>query len=66
MDLTLNGEPTHTPDGQSVSDLVARLGLGGCAVAVEVNKEVIPRRRHVQTQLNSGDVVEIVTLVGGG
>jgi thiamine biosynthesis protein ThiS len=35
-------------------------------VAVEVNRELVPRRNFEATQLQEGDHVEIVTLVGGG
>jgi len=66
MMLTVNGETTKTNTGQSVRDLVVELGLGGRAVAVEVNKQLIPRKQHGHTCLQNGDVVEIVTLVGGG
>jgi thiamine biosynthesis protein ThiS len=40
--------------------------LNSSIVAVEVNKQLITRRLHAETQLNDGDVLEIVTLVGGG
>jgi thiazole synthase len=35
-------------------------------VAVEVNRDVVPRARHPEHPLREGDTVEIVTLVGGG
>ena len=38
----------------------------GRAVAVEVNKKIVPRKTHDQARLTDGDVVEVVTLVGGG
>jgi sulfur carrier protein len=66
MDLNVNGEPKHLPDGHTVADLVVDLGLGGRAVAVEVNRNVVPKRLHASTTLNEGDAIEIVTLVGGG
>lgn len=66
MNLTVNGEATRAPDAQSVRDLMVRMGLGEKPVAVEVNRQVVPRRQHSQTTLREGDVVEIVTLVGGG
>ena len=34
--------------------------------AVEVNRLLVPKRKHEQHQLIEGDTVEIVTLVGGG
>ena len=66
MKLTVNGEPADAREGQTVRELVERLGLTGQAVAVEVNKRLIPRRQHEATALQPGDAVEIVTLVGGG
>ncbi|MEE9211993.1 MAG: sulfur carrier protein ThiS [Phycisphaeraceae bacterium] len=66
MNLVVNGKDTELPRARTVADLVAQLGLGGRAVAVEVNKAIVPRKRHESTPLRDGDVVEIVTLVGGG
>jgi sulfur carrier protein len=66
MELTINGESQTHPDGLSVSDLLARIERNPSLVAVEVNKQLIPRRRHTETKLRDGDVMEIVTLVGGG
>ncbi|QNN24191.1 sulfur carrier protein ThiS [Planctomycetales bacterium ZRK34] len=67
MKLTLNGDEYSLPDDDwTVADLLEHLGLGGQAVAVEVNKQLVPKRRHDETNLTDGDVVEVVTLVGGG
>jgi sulfur carrier protein len=64
--VTVNGEARVLADGSCVRDLVAVLGLAGRAVAVEVNREVVPRRAHDKAVLHEGDVVEVVALVGGG
>ena len=67
MKLTVNGEERELPGSEpSVADLVERLGLGGQAVAVELNRRLVPRREHPATPLSEGDDVEVVTLVGGG
>lgn len=65
MKLTLNGESRQT-EARTVAGLIAELGLAGQAVAVEVNRQVVPRARHEQAALAEGDQVELVTLVGGG
>ena len=65
MKLIVNGEEKVT-DVTTVRELVIELGLGEQPVAVEVNKSVVPRREHEAKELNEGDVVELVTLVGGG
>lgn len=64
--ITVNGQSQQIPDNTTVRDLLASLGLADRPVAVEVNKELIPRRMHASRWLQEGDRVEIVTLVGGG
>ena len=66
MKLTVNGQSREVPDDQTVRQLVQTLGLGRGAVAVEVNRKLVPRKEHEQTRLAEGDQIEIVTLVGGG
>jgi len=66
MKLTVNGAAHEVPDGITVRDLVAHLGLDDGPVAVEKNLEVVPRAEHARVVLRDGDVVEIVHFVGGG
>ena len=42
------------------------LGLAGKPVAVERNREIVPRAQHATTLLAAGDRLELVTFVGGG
>ena len=63
--LTLNGQ-TRDTDARTVRELIEQLGYGQQAVAVEVNRQLVPRKQHEQTELNDGDEIELVTLVGGG
>lgn len=65
MKLTVNGRENDS-NADTVRDLITELALTGRAVAVEVNKMLVPHRQHETTKLNNGDVIEIVTLVGGG
>jgi thiazole synthase len=64
--LTINQEPRTVPQAATISDLLAHLKLDPQRVAVEVNRNVVPRAAHGSTRLSDGDAVEIVTLVGGG
>ncbi len=68
MTLTfmLNGTPRESPAGATLADLVRSLGTDPRAVAVEVNRALVPRADHPNYTLKPGDVVEMVTLVGGG
>ncbi|MDE2850791.1 MAG: sulfur carrier protein ThiS [Acidobacteriota bacterium] len=50
----------------SVLDLLASLDQHPKTVAVEVNRELVPRARFGDTSLHDGDRVEIVRFVQGG
>ena len=66
MHIQLNGEPLELPDGQSVADLLQRLDLIGRRLAVELNRDIVPRSQHATTLLTEGDQVEVVHAIGGG
>jgi thiamine biosynthesis protein ThiS len=46
--------------------LLARLEVSLPRVAVERNREILPKRDYPATLLRDGDVFEVVELVGGG
>ncbi len=64
--VLVNGEPRELTAGATVSTLLSQLGYASGSVAVERNREVVPRRAHGTTELLSGDELEVVTFVGGG
>ncbi len=66
IEITVNGDLRRVPAGLTVADLIADLGLAGRRVAVERNRDVVPRARHGEQRLEPGDRLEVVTLVGGG
>ena len=66
MRILVNDQPTDLPDGATVTDLLAQLALPGTRVAVEINRTLVRRADHAATSLKDGDLVEVVTLVGGG
>jgi thiazole synthase len=66
LQLSINGEPRTVPAPSTVADVLALLHVDQRRVAVEVNRELVPRTEHQRHQLREGDQVEIVTLVGGG
>ena len=63
--VILNGETRQVRDG-SIADLVASLGLDAKKVAVERNREIVPRSTLADVALCEGDALEIVHFVGGG
>lgn len=66
MTIQLNGYPREFSEPLTVADLLSQLDVRASAVAVEVNRVVVPRVNHMNHRLESGDAVEVVTLVGGG
>lgn len=66
MHVRVNGDMIEIAAGETVAALLGRLKLDGAPCAVEVNETLVPKRSHASQPLNDGDVVEIVTLVGGG
>ncbi len=66
MQLTVNGALREVSEGLSVAELVRLLQLDDGPVAVERNREVVPRAEHEAVTLQEGDTIEIVHLVGGG
>ena len=66
IELIINGEPRTFPESLSVAQLVEALDLTGKRIAIEKNGEIVPRSRHADTALASGDRLEIVVAVGGG
>jgi len=66
MKLVINGEDREFSALSSLSDLVVQLGMKADRVAVELNRDLVPRDRWPATTLSDGDKLEIVHFVGGG
>ncbi len=66
MQIKVNGEDKELADGATVRRLLDAMGMQGRPVAVEINKTLIPRRLHDSAIIHAGDVIEVVTFVGGG
>jgi sulfur carrier protein len=64
--IELNGEARELRDGECVQDLVDALALTNQALAVAVNREVVPRARWREHRFAGGDKVDIVRAIGGG
>jgi sulfur carrier protein len=66
MEIVLNGAPKVLPPGQTLAELVAALQLEGQALALAVNRSVVPRQRWADVALSAQDRVDIVRAIGGG
>jgi sulfur carrier protein len=63
--VIVNGEPVPF-DGGTITELLKLLDIKTRAIAVELNREVVPADQHETTRISPGDQLEVVTLVGGG
>ncbi len=66
LTLTVNGEQRCFAAPLSVAGLVAALELDVRKVAVELNREIVPRSTYAKVSLSAGDSLEIVHFIGGG
>jgi sulfur carrier protein len=67
MKLHINGEErTFDIAVPTLATLVETLGMKSDRVAIELNRDIVPRDRWAETNLNDGDKLEVVHFVGGG
>lgn len=66
MKVQINGEDREFQGSLALSALVEQLGMKADRVAVELNRDIVPRALWAATQINDGDRLEIVQFVGGG
>ena len=64
--IEVNGEPCAVPAGSTLAQLVESLGLAGQAIALAVNRCVVPRGAWPDISCAPGDRIDIVRAIGGG
>ena len=57
MNIQLNGDKHTLPDNSTAQDLVVQLGLGDKRLAMEINREIVPRTTYAEHLLREGDEV---------
>ena len=66
MRIVLNGEVKDVPGECGLDKLLAHFSLPPQRIAIELNKEVIPRRDWNTVAIKEDDHIEVVHFVGGG
>ena len=66
IDIELNGAPHAVPPQHTLAELIETLSLGNQALALAVNRSVVPRAAWAQRVLLPRDKVDIVRAIGGG
>ena len=62
----VNGETRSLLSSLTMAELLQQMELQDKRIAVELNREIIPRTQHGATLLQQGDRIEIVHAIGGG
>ena len=52
--------------GKTVAEYLETTDYNRSRIAVEQNGEIVPKAEYESTLLNDGDVIEVVSFVGGG
>ncbi len=66
MQVYLNGEASEAPEAATLAGFLDHLGLPRKGIAVERNREIVPKSAFESVELVAGDQLEIVQFVGGG
>lgn len=66
MNIVLNGVEREVDAGTSLTGLLEEAGYAQRRVAVEINREIVPRSRYEAQMIGAGDRIEIVHAIGGG
>jgi sulfur carrier protein len=66
MNIIVNGERQSLEADMNLEQLLEMLGLSGKRVAVEVNRDIVPRSDYNSFKLSDNDTIEIVNAIGGG
>lgn len=64
--VAVNGENRSLTPGITVAGLLAEMRISATRVAVEYNREILPKELYARTILSNGDRLEVVQFVGGG
>ena len=66
MKIVLNGHEQDVGHDATLADLLAAAGLLGKRVAIEINREIVPRSDYARRALAANDRIEVVQAIGGG
>ncbi len=64
--IIVNGKQMQITPKFSLKSLIIKLKMPLNKIAIELNKEIIDKRKISKTQLKKGDKIEIVHFIGGG
>lgn len=63
--VKINGNDTDTA-GKTVTEYLKIANYDTRTIVVEINEEIVDKAKYNETILNNGDIVEIISFMGGG
>ena len=66
MYITLNGQKKEIAASQSLREVVGKFASSPAVLVAEVNGAIVKKNQWDETRVNDGDIVELVSFVGGG
>lgn len=66
MNVTVNNEEITLDGSITVEELIHQLNIQENRIAVEINREIVPRSQYTSCKIRENDQIEVVNAVGGG
>ncbi len=66
MHITLNGQKKEISPSQNLREVVGRFTTSPAVLIAEVNGTIIKKNQWDEIPVNDGDIIELVSFVGGG
>tara|TARA_Y100000389_G_C17211660_1_gene388797 strand:- start:234 stop:434 length:201 start_codon:yes stop_codon:yes gene_type:complete len=66
MKIILNNKVDDVEENISIEQLLITKKIKNLYIAVEKNKEIVPKSKYNKCNLSEGDRIEIITAIGGG
>lgn len=66
IQIYINGKKKNINSNYYLINILEEYSLKNKLIAVEINKEVIPKSNYKTKKINKNDRIEILELIGGG
>jgi len=66
INIKLNGKKTIVDDQISLNKILKNLNIPIKKVAIELNKEIVNKKKLSSIKIRNNDIIEIVNFIGGG
>ena len=66
INIKLNGKKTNVDDQISLNKILKNFNIPTNKVAIELNKEIVNKKKLSSIKIKNNDSIEIVHFIGGG